>query len=282
MSKVTNWFIGGAVIVAIGGIGYASFGNHGRKTDDKIVKVGIMSGSKQDTQIWQSVAKTAKKQYGITLKFKEFSDYNQPNKALAEGDIDINAFQHYAFLDASNQATGNKIVAIGDTVISPIRLYSQTYKNVADFKTGDTIAVPNDASNESRSLYVLKAAGLIDLKPGLKTATVKDITKNPKDLKIKELAADQTARALSDVQGAVVNGTYADTAGLDYKKAIFVEPINKDSHQWVNIIAANAKDKNKTVLKNVVKAYQTQTTKDVINKAYDGVELAAWGKDFSK
>lgn len=118
MSKVTNWFIGGAVIVAIGGIGYASFGNHGRKTDDKIVKVGIMSGSKQDTQIWQSVAKTAKKQYGITLKFKEFSDYNQPNKALAEGDIDINAFQHYAFLDASNQATGNKIVAIGDTVIS--------------------------------------------------------------------------------------------------------------------------------------------------------------------
>lgn len=282
MSKVTSWLIGGAAIVAIGGIGYASFGNNGSKADDKIVKVGIMSGSKQDTQIWQSVAKTAKKQYGITLKFKEFSDYNQPNKALADGDIDINAFQHYAFLDASNKATNSKVVAIGDTVISPIRLYSNTYKNLSDFKAGDTIAVPNDASNESRSLYVLKAAGLIDLKPGLQTATVKDITKNPKDLKIKELAADQTARALSDVQGAVVNGTYADTAGLDYKKAIFVEPINKDSHQWVNIIAANAKDKNKVVLKDVVKAYQTQTTKDVINKVYDGVELAAWGKDFSK
>ncbi|MDU7281484.1 MAG: MetQ/NlpA family ABC transporter substrate-binding protein, partial [Leuconostoc citreum] len=74
----------------------------------------------------------------------------------------------------------------------------------------------------------------------------------------------------------VVNGTYADTAGLDYKKAIFVEPINKDSHQWVNIIAANDKDKDKQVLKNVVKAYQTQTTKDVIKKVYDGAELPAW------
>ena len=282
MSKVKNWLIGGAAIVAIGGIGYASFGKPAQQTDGKVVTVGIMSGSKQDSQIWQSVAKTAKKDYGITLKFKEFSDYNQPNKALANGDIDINAFQHYAFLDASNKATGNKIVALGDTVISPIRLYSNTYKNVSDFKSGDTIVVPNDASNESRALYVLKAAGLIDLKPGLKTATVKDITKNPKDLKIKELAADQTARALSDVQGAVVNGTYADTAGMDYKKAIFVEPINKDSHQWVNIIAVNAKDKNKQALKDVVKAYQTQTTKAVIDKVYDGAELAAWGKDFSK
>lgn len=283
MSKLTGWLIGGAAVVVIGGISYASFGHKSEsKTDSKVVKVGIMSGPKQDTAIWDTVAKTAKDKYGITLKFKQFSDYNQPNKALAAGDIDINAFQHYAFLDASNKSTGDKIVAIGDTVISPIRLYSNTYKKISDYKSGDTISVPNDASNESRSLYVLKAAGLIDLKPGLTTATVKDITKNPKDLKIKELAADQTARSLSDVQGAVVNGTYADTAGLDYKKAIFVEPINKDSHQWVNIIAAQQKDKNKTNLKNVVKAYQTQATKDAINKAYDGVELAAWGKDFSK
>lgn len=283
MSQAKKWIIGGIAVVVIGGIGYASFGNHtSENKDDKLVKVGIMSGSKQDTEIWDSVAKTAKSKYGITLKFKQFSDYNQPNKALSEGDIDINAFQHYAFLDASNKSTGNKIISLGDTVISPIRLYSNSYKHVDDFKNGDTISVPNDASNESRALYVLKAAGLIDLKSGLKTATIKDITKKPKSLKIKELAADQTARSLSDVQGAVVNGTYADTAGLDYKKAIFVEPINKDSHQWVNIIAANNKDKDKQTLKDVVKAYQTQTTKDVINKVYNGAELPAWDAKFDK
>ena len=101
-------------------------------------------------------------------------------------------------------------------------------------------------------------------------------------MKIKELAADQTARTLSDIQGAVINGTYADSAKLDYKKAIFVEPINKNSHQWVNIIAANSKDKDNKTYKQVVKAYQTDAVKKAINKQYDGVELPAWDKDFSK
>ncbi|AFT81270.1 MetQ/NlpA family ABC transporter substrate-binding protein [Leuconostoc carnosum] len=282
MSKTSKWLIGGIAVIVIGGIAYATLGRNSSKSDDKVVKVGIMSGSKQDAEIWKTVANTAKDKYGITLKFKEFSDYTQPNKALADGDIDLNAFQHYSFLNASNKSTGDDIVAIGDTVISPIRLYSNTHKKLSEYKKGDTIAVPNDTSNESRSLYVLKAAGLIDLKSGLQTATAKDITKNPKQLKIKELAADQTARSLSDVEGAVVNGTYADTAGLDYKKAIYVEPINKDSHQWVNIIAANKKDKDKAILKNVVKAYQTKATKDTIQKEYKGVELAAWDTDFSK
>lgn len=268
-------------MIVIAGAAYASFGQHS-KTSSKTVTIGIMSGSKQDQAIWNTVKKTAKDKYGITIKFKEFTDYSQPNKALAAGDIDLNAFQHYAFLKASNKATGNKIVSIGDTVISPIRLYSKTYTKVSQFKSGDTIAVPNDPSNESRSLYVLKSAGLIDLKNGLTTATVKDITKNPKNLKIKELAADQTARTLSDIQGAVINGTYADSAKLDYKKAIFVEPINKSSHQWVNIIAANSKDKDNKTYKQVVKAYQTDAVKKAINKQYDGVELPAWDKDFSK
>lgn len=281
MSKKTKWLIGGAAVIVIAGAAYASFGQHS-KTSSKTVTIGIMSGSKQDQAIWNTVKKTAKDKYGITIKFKEFTDYSQPNKALAAGDIDLNAFQHYAFLKASNQATGNKIVSIGDTVISPIRLYSKTYTKVSQFKSGDTIAVPNDPSNESRSLYVLKSAGLIDLKNGLTTATVKDITKNSKNLKIKELAADQTARTLSDIQGAVINGTYADSAKLDYKKAIFVEPINKSSHQWVNIIAANSKDKDNKTYKQVVKAYQTDAVKKAINKQYDGVELPAWDKDFSK
>ena len=281
MSKTTKWLVGGVAVVAIAGIAYASFGQKA-KTNSKTVTIGIMSGSKQDAKIWDTVKKTAKDKYGITLKFKEFTDYSQANKALASGDIDLNAFQHYAFLAQSNKSTGDKIVSIGDTVISPIRLYSKTYTKVSQYKSGDTISVPNDPSNESRALYVLKAAGLIDLKSGLTLATVKDITKNPKNLKIKELAADQTARSLSDVQGAVVNGTYADSAGLDYKKAIFVEPLNKNSHQWVNIIAANKKDKNNATYKKVVKAYQTEATKKAINKQYDGVELAAWDADFSK
>ncbi len=101
MSKTSKWLIGGIAVIVIGGIAYATLGRNSSKSDDKVVKVGIMSGSKQDAEIWKTVANTAKDKYGITLKFKEFSDYTQPNKALADGDIDLNAFQHYSFLNAS-------------------------------------------------------------------------------------------------------------------------------------------------------------------------------------
>ena len=106
-------------------------------------------------------------------------------------------------------------MAIGDTVISPISVYSKQLKNISDIKEGGTIAVPNDASNESRALYVLKSAGLIKLDvSGQTLATVKDITSNPKNLVIKELDASQTARALDSVDAAVINNNYAVTAGL--------------------------------------------------------------------
>ena len=113
------------VIVAIA----AFFGfNHksgGSKTANKTVNIGIMTGTKEDDSIWSTVSKTAKDKYGITLKFTHFTDYTQPNTALKNGDIDLNAFQHYAFLNAWNKANNGDLKAIGNTTISPIRLYSK-------------------------------------------------------------------------------------------------------------------------------------------------------------
>lgn len=168
-------------------------------------------------------------------------------------------------LKAWNKANNGNLVAIGDTVISPISVYSKQLKNISDIKEGGTIAVPNDASNESRALYVLKSAGLIKLDvSGQTLATVKDITSNPKNLVIKELDASQTARALDSVDAAVINNNYAVTAGLKKSDAIFTEPVNKDSQQWINIIVANKKDENNTVYKDVVKAYETEATKKLL------------------
>ena len=267
------------VIVAIA----AFFGfNHksgGSKTANKTVNIGIMTGTKEDDAIWSTDSKTAKDKYGITLKFTHFTDYTQPNTALKNGDIDLNAFQHYAFLKAWNKANNGDLVAIGDTVISPISFYSKSLKTLSDIKEGGTIAVPNDASNESRALYVLKSAGLIKLDvSGQTLATVKDITSNPKNLVIKELDASQTARALDSVDAAVINNNYAVTAGLKKADAIFTEPVNKDSQQWINIIVANKKDANSSVYKDVVKAYESEATKKAIAKAYpDKSTIPAWG-----
>ena len=276
-----NIIIGIIVVVFVAIAAFIGFGqkSQANKTVNKTVNIGIMTGTKEDDSIWQTVSKTAKDKYGITLKFTHFTDYTQPNTALKNGDIDLNAFQHYAFLKAWNKANNGNLVAIGDTVISPISVYSKQLKNISDIKEGGTIAVPNDASNESRALYVLKSAGLIKLDvSGQTLATVKDITSNPKNLVIKELDASQTARALDSVDAAVINNNYAVTAGLKKSDAIFTEPVNKDSQQWINIIVANKKDENNTVYKDVVKAYETEATKKTIAKAYpDKSTIPAWG-----
>ena len=217
------------VIVAIA----AFFGfNHKSgesKTANKTVNIGIMTGTKEDDAIWSTVSKTAKDKYGITLKFTHFTDYTQPNTALKNGDIDLNAFQHYAFLNAWNKANDGDLKAIGNTTISPIRLYSKKITSLSQIKSGDTIAVPNDASNESRALYVLKNAGLIGLSvSGDTLATVKDINSNPKNLVIKELDAAQTPRALDSITAAVINDDFATTAKLTVEESIYTEPVNKD------------------------------------------------------
>lgn len=257
--------------------GYFSFGpGINFQTQKKLVTLGVVSESKQEEAIWNSVAKTAKEKYGITLEIKNFSDYNQPNKALVSGDIDLNAFQHYAFLKAWNKANGNGVKAIGKTYIAPIRLYSRKYHKLSDLPNGASIAIPNDATNESRALFVLKNAGLIKLKAGKSLVTVADITDNPNNYQFKEVSAEQTGRVLNSVDAAVVNNDYAAPAKLGDKETIFIEPLNKDSEEWINIIAANKNKANNKLYQEVVKSYQTKKTKQLIKKFYGTKELAAW------
>ncbi|WP_295729102.1 MetQ/NlpA family ABC transporter substrate-binding protein [uncultured Limosilactobacillus sp.] len=268
------WTIIVIAIIVIGGIAGVV---HHRQQQAKTVTVGVVGLTNQQQKIWDEVNQTAKKKYGVTVKIKNFSDYNQPNKAVQNGDIDLNAFQHTAFLNAWNKANHGSLVSVGRTVIAPIRLYSKKYHNLKDLPNGATIAVPNDASNESRALYVLKNAGLITFKKGTgKLATVADIDKNSKNLKIKELGAEQTARSLNDVDAAVVNNTYATPAGLTNKQTIYVEPLNKDSEQWINIIVAKKSDANKQAYKDVVKAFQTPQVKKLYQKYYGDTEKTAW------
>ncbi len=268
--------IWGLVALVIIIAGYFSFGRS-QQQSSQTVTVGIMTPTSTDQKIWDQVKKTAKKKYGITIKYKTFTDYTQPNKALANGSVDLNAFQHYAFLKSWNKANKGSLVAIGKTYITPIHLYSSKYSSLKDIPDGATIAVPNDASNESRALFLLKNAGLITLKKSAGSlATIADIKSNPHNLKIKELSAEQTARSLDDVAAAVVNTNYATAAKLKDSEILYTEPVNQDSKQWINIIVANKKDKNKQAYKDVVKSFQTTEVKQLIKKYYGDKELAAW------
>ncbi|MFG7387743.1 MetQ/NlpA family ABC transporter substrate-binding protein [Lactococcus lactis] len=204
-----------------------------------------MSGDKQDQEVWKSVAKTAKEKYDLKLKFVYFSDYNQPNEALLSGDIDVNAFQSYNYVKTWNKAHKSDIVAVGNTYITPMHIYSKEVSKLSDLKEGSTVAIPNDASNESRALFVLQSAGLIKLttSDSSKLVGLPDITENPHQLKFKEVDASQTPRALDSVALSVVNYNYATAASLPNSESVYMEPLNKTSAQYINLIAATSKEK---------------------------------------
>lgn len=281
MSQKKNWIIGGVAVAVVAVGAYFSFGGHSKQATNKTVTIGVMAGDKNEDEIWQSVSETAKKQYGITLKTKKFTDYLQPNKALAAGEVDLNAFQNYPYLANWNKQYKTDIVSIGDTWTTPLRIYSGKYKQVADIKDGDQITIANDPTNENRGLHLLADAGLIKLKETTQ-ATPKDIASNPKNLKITPVDGSQTASSLNDptVGAAVVNTNYAKSAHLDINSAIFVESLNKHSEQYFNFIAANKKDKDKQIYKDVVKSLQTDKTKALVKKFYGNAEITVW--DYKK
>lgn len=245
--KNRNIIVALAVIIVVALVAFFSLNHQASKksTAQKTVKVGIMSGDKQDQEVWKSVAKTAKEKYDLKLKFVYFSDYNQPNEALLSGDIDVNAFQSYNYVKTWNKAHKSDIVAVGNTYITPMHIYSKEVSKLSDLKEGSTVAIPNDASNESRALFVLQSAGLIKLttSDSSKLVGLPDITENPHQLKFKEVDASQTPRALDSVALSVVNYNYATAASLPNSESVYMEPLNKTSAQYINFIAVTSKEK---------------------------------------
>lgn len=239
----------------------------------KTVTVGIVGTSEQD--LWKSVAETAKKESDIKVKTKIFTDYNTPNKALVDGSLDLNAFQHTNFLNNWNKSNNNQLKSIGKTYLTPMRIYSNNAHDVKDIKAHTTIAIPNDPTNEGRALTLLQTAGLIKLKK-TELPTIKDIKENKLQIKFKEIAADQTPSALKSVDAAVINANYAQEAHLAIKKSIYVEPINKASKQWINIIVVNKKQAKNKTYQAVVKAYQTKKTEQYFKQTWGDTQLPAW------
>lgn len=238
------------------------------------VKLGVIGS---DTDVWDNVKDRLKKE-GINLEYVKFTDYNQPNAALADKSIDLNSFQHQFFLDNYNKEHKTDLVSIGNTVNAPLGIYSDKLKDVNKLKDGAKVAIPNDVTNGGRALLLLQTAGLIKVDPAKKqTPTVSDITENKKDLKITELDAAQTARALSDVDISVINSGVAVDAGFTpTKDAIFLEPVDDNARPYVNIIVARKEDANNKVYQKIVDAYQTKATEKVIEETSKGSSIPAW------
>ncbi|GBR47594.1 MetQ/NlpA family ABC transporter substrate-binding protein [Neokomagataea thailandica] len=237
------------------------------------VRVGIMSG--EDEDVWRVVAANARKS-GLNVEVVTFSDYNLPDEALSEHELDANAFQHGPFLKAQVEAHGFHITPVGDMYVSPIGLYSSKWSSVAALPKGATIGVPNDPSNEGRALLLLQAQGLIKVSPsaGLLPTTL-DITENPRDLNVKELDAGVVGRALSDLDAAVVNTDWAQKAGIDVvHQRIAQEALQHNA--YTNFIAVNDENVHAPWVEPLVAAYQQQNVRQALLDVYHGATLPAW------
>ena len=245
---------------------------HAALSEDKPLRIGVTAGP--HAQIFEFVKKIAEKD-GLKLQIVEFSDYIQPNAALAAGDLDVNSYQHQPYLDNANKDRGYKLVSIAQTIIFPIGLYSKKYKSLDQIPAGSRLALPNDPTNGGRVLLLLQSLGLIKLKPeaGLK-ATPLDVTENPKKLKFIELDAAQLPRALDDADVAAVNTNFAIQAGLvPSRDAIAIENLKSP---YANVIAVRVADKDSPVLKKLLKAYQNDEVKAFIKKEFKDSVFAAW------
>lgn len=239
---------------------------------DKPLKIGVTAGP--HAQIFEQVKKIAEKD-GLKIQVVEFSDYIQPNAALAAGDLDANSYQHKPFLDQQVKDRGYKIVNVGYTVNFPIGLYSKKVKSLAELKEGARFGIPNDPTNGGRVLLVLQDKGLIKLKPeaGLK-ATPLDVVENPKKLKFVELDAAQLPRSLDDLDASAINTNYALSAGLNPARDAIAQEAAKSP--YVNLLAVREQDKDKPWVAKLVKAYHSEEIRKFVQAEFKGAVLAGF------
>ena len=223
-------------------------------------------------EILAEAAKILEKE-GWTLKVTEFEDYVQPNLVVDSGEIDANYFQHVPYLDNFNEENGTHIVSIAGVHYEPFGIYPGTKASLNDIAKGDTIAVPNDTTNEARALLLLQDNGIIKLKDGAGlTATVLDIVDNPYDVKIQELEAAQVSRVKDEVAFVVLNGNYALEAGFSVAKdSIAYEKSDSDAAKtYVNILAVKEGNENNEGLQALADVLKSDEIKTFIENTYDG------------
>ena len=244
--------------------------------ENNVVRVGFYTDS--EYQIWNPVVSNLAKE-GITVELVSFANTRMPNQALNNGDIDLNAFQHHAYLNDEVSNLGYDIVAIADTYISAMNIYSKNISNVSELKKGDKVAIPNDPSNEGRALKVLEAAGLIKVKPEVgDLPSISDIIENPLGLNILAVEIGSVPSYLPEVACAVINAHVAIDFGLnpgsDY---IFQDnPSIYSGNAFVNLIAARTEDKDKEIYKKIIKAYQSEAVEEIYANNFKGSYLPTW------
>ena len=248
-----------------------------KATDTAAVQTVTIASTGSDADIWRHIASLPEtKEAGLKLDVKNFTDYVAMNTAVANKEIDVNAFQSYAYLVAFNESNKDKIVPLSTTYLEPMGIYSSKVKKLEEFKQGATIAIPNDGANESRALLLLQSAGLVKLKADFDNVkgTTADVSENAKQIVIKPIQMATAVRVKDEVDAIVLGNTLAMEGGLNVlKDAIYYEPIDQSTKMNVNILATSADRQNDPVLQKVGALYHTEAVKQFVQDKFAGTKV---------
>ena len=246
-----------------------------KAADGELTTIKVAASATPHAEILEQ-AKPLLAEQGYDLEVTVFDDYVQPNLVVESGDFDANYFQHIPYLDSFNEEKGTHLVNAGGIHYEPFGIYPGTKKRLDELAEGDSIAVPNDTTNEARALLLLQDNGIIKLKDGAGlTATKTDIVENPKNVEIVELEAAQVARVVDETAYVVLNGNYALEAGYSVgKDALAYETSDSEAAKtYVNVIAVKEGNENSDAIKALVDTLKSDDIKNYINETYDGAVI---------
>lgn len=274
-----QWFAGMAlsalVVLAACGSNSADSGTSAVAADGtQTITVGSMGS---DAQIWEHIAASqAAKDAKLDIKVKEIDGGVEMNNATKEKEVDVNAFQSWAYLVSYNKDSGANLTAIATTYLEPMGIYSSKIKDIKDVPDGALVALADNPANTARGLLLLQAAGLIELKDGFDvgTGSTNDITSNPKNLKF-ELIDDTTGpRVIQDVDLVLIGNTIALEGGLNVlEDSLFHEEVSIDTKANINVLVTTEDKKDDAGLLKLGELYHNEDTQQYIKDEFGGTKV---------
>lgn len=272
----TPLIAGGLVLVAaLAAGGWAVLGG---EDDSNVIRIGTTEASQPH---WDILVDKAAEE-GIEVEIVNFSEYTLPNPALAEGEIDLNSFQHLLYLADHNANTGDDLQPIGSTMIVPLPLYSEQYDSIDQFVEGDQVAIPNDATNQARALFVLESAGLIEFDGEPATPTPEDVDEEASTVVVRPVEASQTAGLIkdADVAGVIVNNNFATDAGFDLDSYLYADdPESEGAQPYINVFAVRPGDLDNETYQKIVELYHDPEVLESVVDSSGGTAVIVDGYD---
>lgn len=260
-------FAAGALTLAFAATGLVACGDSG-----ETIRIGTTDAGKKAWTVFEEKAQ----EKGINLDVQPFSDYQTPNRALDEGQLDVNLFQHIKFLAEYNVGANADLTPVGSTEIVPLALFWKDHKSVDELKKGDEVAIPNDPSNQGRAINVLVQAGLLKLKKDdLLTPSPADIDEAASKVKVLPVDAAQTPAAYGEGKPAIINNSFLDRAGIDPNTAIFQDdPKSKEAEPYINVLVTKADKAKDPKIAELAKLWHTKEVQDAVAEDSKGTSVS--------